>query len=179
MVKITKKILKNKAQVKIQQTAFMLIALTVLFVLVFLFYITFKSASLNKDAETLREKNAVQVASRLASTPEFSCEQAYGTPKTYCVDFDKAFILSKNPEIYEDFWEINNIEIRKLYPIESEEVCTDSNYPHCNYIKIFDKPIEGADHSAFVTICHKEFTSTGRVYNKCELGKLIVRYDLR
>ena len=174
---VIKNLKNKKAQVQIQKTAFMLIALRVLFVLVFLFYISFKSASLNKDAETLRERSAVEVASRLASTPEFSCGRAYGSDKTYCVDLDKAFILSRNSEIYERFWEIENIEIRKLYPNETE-ICTDSNYPNCGYIKIFDKPAEGVDRSSFVTLCHKEFVD-GDVYDKCELGKLIVRYNLR
>lgn len=169
----------KKAQVQIQQTAFMLIALTVLFVLVFLFYITFKSASMSGDAETLREKSAVQVASRLASTPEFSCEKAYGSEKTYCVDLDKAYIISKNSRIYEGFWELENIEIRKLYP-ESNETCTDSNYPDCGYIRIFNQSSgnTGADKSAFVTLCHKEINPGERTYNKCELGKIIVRYEL-
>lgn len=166
----------KKAQVKIQQTAFMLIALTLLFVLVFLFFLSYKFSSINQSAQDLNEQNAILVASRLAGSPEFSCHEAYGTSKTYCVDFDKAYLLSKNMENYLNFWGVESIEIRKIYPNEME-ICTDSNYPNCGYIKLLDNNPSGADHSVFVNLCRKE-NLNGTLYNKCEIGKIIVRYDL-
>lgn len=165
----------KKAQVKIQQTAFMLIALTILFVLIFLFFISFKLSDVNQSAQDLNEQNAILAASRLAGSPEFSCHEAYGSSKTYCVDLDKAYLLSKNTAKYENFWGVDNIEIRKLYP-EEPDLCADANYPNCGYIKLFNNT-GGADHSVFVNLCRKE-NLNGTLYNKCEMGKIVVRYDL-
>ena len=169
--------LNSKAQVKIQQTAFMLVALVILFVMIFLFIIQFKLASLRGSAQDLEEQNSVLMVSRLAESAEFSCGQAYGSQKEYCLDMDKIFVLSQNIEHYKSFFGVSNIEIRKIYPPELEK-CTSTNYPNCGYIKILDKPSTGADHFAFVSLCRKEIVN-GKYSNKCELGKLIVRYDLK
>jgi len=170
MVKRMKK--NKKAQMKIQQTAFMLIAVTLFFVLVGLFLITILFSSTKESAELLKEEGALLLVSKLANSPEFSCEEAFGTIKTNCVDSDKAMALKGNMETYLNFWGINGIKIKKIYP-ENPEICTFENYPNCGEITILSSGGTGV--SNFVALCKKE-NIEGQINDKCELAKIIVYY---
>lgn len=105
-----------KAQMKIQQTAFMLIAVTLFFVFVGLFVLGFKFSGLKQAATDLNEKNAMLLVSKLANSPEFSCGESYGGKRINCVDADKVMMLKQNINKYENFWGVSDIKIRKIYP---------------------------------------------------------------
>jgi hypothetical protein len=165
----------KKAQVKIQQTAFMLMAITLLFVLVGLFFLSTRFSGLKKTTESLAQKNAILLASKLADSPEFSCGESYGTEKSNCVDLDKVLALSKNLVDYEDFWGVSNIEIR-LMVSEDEKLCSQENYPDCNVFRLISDEIKGADASNFVSVCRKAKLAE-KSYNKCEVGRLIISYE--
>lgn len=169
---------KTKAQVKIQQTAFMLVGLTVFFALVGLFFLAIMLSGTKGAAEELNEKNAMLLVSKLANSPEFSCGESFGTSKTSCVDFDKVISLKDNIEIYEDFWrDIEAIEIRKIYPDDrySERECTIGNYPRCGIIKIKSQEVSGEYIGTFVSLCRKKSVD-GRINENCEIAKLMVSY---
>ena len=106
----------KKAQMKIQQMSIMLIAIALFFILVGLFVLSFSFSGLKHKAETLNEKNTLITISKLASSPEFYCGQAFGGQKIYCVDSDKLMGLIKNKNFYENFWEVKSIEVRKISP---------------------------------------------------------------
>jgi len=169
----------KKGQMKIQQTAFLLIALTLFFVLVGLFVLGFGLSDLKKDVSNLGEKNALLLASRLANSPEFACGNAFGTGMLDCIDGDKVMMLKKNSNIYKNFWGVSNIEIRKLYPDHGREIeCTiPETYPNCNVIKIVDKDRTGFSDGPFVSLCRREIVD-GEVNYMCELAKLLVSYEL-
>lgn len=168
-----------KAQIKIQQMLFMLLAITLFFVLVGIFLLVLGSSGLKKSAIELQEKNALMIVTRLANSPEFSCEESFGSNKINCVDADKVIMLIQNSKKYDGFWGASNIIIRKIYPeIDGEIVCSLSNYPNCNIIKVYSENNDGADVSNFVTLCRKE-SSGGEYYDKCELAKMSVSYELR
>ncbi len=174
---LIKRQMKNKGQMKIQQTAFMLLAITVFFVLVGLFVLVFKVSSIKDIVTTLEEDNAMLLVSKLANSPEFACGNAFGTSKVDCVDADKIMALKQNSAIYEGFWGISNIEIRKIYPISEEDIeCDSFTYPNCNIIQIKSGELIGYSISNFVSLCRKE-SIEGSPYNKCELAKLIVSYE--
>lgn len=166
----------KQGQMKIQQTAFMLMAVTIFFVLVGIFVLVFKFSGLNESAGLLEQKNALLLVSKIANSPEFSCGSAFETSKTNCIDADKVMMLKKNIEKYENFWDVSNIEIRKIYPVEDEISCTLGNYPDCNFIQLYSKEISGVGVSNFVSLCRKE-NSGEEIYNKCELAKIIVFYE--
>lgn len=163
----------KKAQMKIQQMAFMLIAITIFFVLVGLFALTMSSSGLKEKKAALDEKNALLLISKLANYPELSCENAYGGDRIDCIDFDKAFILKSHPE-YSNFLDIKNVQIKKVTS-EEEIICTQENYPDCNFLSLFKENSEGDDKSMFVALCRKD-NFQGSLYNKCELAQLIVRF---
>jgi len=165
-------VIKNKkAQMKIQQMMFMLLAVTFLFILVGVFFLAIKLSTLKQSATSLEEKNAMLLVSKLASSPEFSCENAFGA-KASCVDFDKVIALKEMKE-YSDFWGVAEIEIRKIFPA-SNEICTSQNYPNCGIVKVFESKKNALPPSTnFISLCRKE-VSERIIYDKCELALLMV-----
>lgn len=156
---------------------FMLVAVTLFFVLVGLLVLTISFSGLKESARELCEKNALLLVTKLANSPEFSCGEAFGTTKTNCVDGDKIMALKDKIETYQDFWGVTNIEIRKVYPkMNSEVICNLGNYPDCNIIKLRSKDISGFDLTNYVSLCRKIYEN-GQIYNKCELAKIMISYD--
>jgi hypothetical protein len=161
----------RRAQMKIQQMAFMLIAVTLFFVLVGMFVLIIRFAGLKDKATELEERNSMLLVSKLANSPEFSCENAFGF-KTDCIDADKVMELSGKPS-YNNFWGIAKIEVRKIYP-ESDITCTSSNYPECGIIEVLSRNVKALEFSSsFVSLCRKEVKEEN-VIEKCELAKLMI-----
>ena len=165
----------NKAQLKIQQMAFMLMAVTLFFILVGMFVLSVYLSNLKDTALALEEKNAMLLVTKLANSPEFSCGEAFNRKKTNCIDADKVMMLKENIDKYSDFWDVENIEIRVIYPASNDKECTLETYPDCNIIKIREGDIT-SEFSNFVSLCRKE-SLNGERYNKCEIAKLMVSYN--
>ena len=174
MVMNIKNNMKGKSgQMKIQQMSFLIIAVFIFLAMVGMIVLTVKNS-----ATELREQNAKLLVSKLASSPEFSCGEAYGSPgKTDCIDEDKIMALKDNINKYTGFWRVSNIQIRRIYPSQSNDIeCTPSNYPKCNVINLITNSPEGIGQSNFVALCRKE-TYGGEFVNVCEMAKLIVWYE--
>lgn len=165
----------KKAQLKIQQMAFMLIAVTLFFVLIGMFVLTIYVSELKNTAAVLDEKNALLLVTKLANSPEFSCGESFGNLRTNCIDADKVMMLRERISNYKNFWDVENIEIRKIYPKSENKECTLKNYPDCNIIKIREGDIT-TEYSNFVSLCRKE-AFEGESENKCELAKLMISYN--
>lgn len=166
----------KKAQMKIQQMAFMLMAVTLFFVLIGMFVLVFRFSGLREAATALEEKNAMLLVTKLANSPEFSCGEAFGSNRINCIDADKVMMLKENIDKYVNFWGVSNIEIRKIYPKTGNEICNLGNYPDCNIIRMRSKDIIGDYLSNFVSLCRKE-SFEGEVYDKCELARIMVSYE--
>ncbi len=169
----------KKAQLKIQQMAFMLIAVTLLFAFVGLFIIGIKFSGLKQTATSLEEENAMLLVSKLANSPEFSCGKVFSFGKTNCIDADKVMMLKDN-ENYKGFWGVNEIKIKKIYPQNNENIeCTMENYPNCNIITVYSDNSENRNYKQnFVSLCRKEMVENS-IYDKCELAKLMVSYEAK
>lgn len=164
-------------QMKIQQMAFMLIAVTLFFALAGLLVLSIYLSGLKDSASDIQEENALLLVSKLANSPEFSCEESFSNSKANCVDSDKAIALTQISSRYSEFWGVENIEIKKISSnSEEEKLCDISNYPDCNTIKIFNKEISGYDVSNFVVLCRKELLD-GQDFNRCEIARLIISYN--
>ncbi|MBP6857240.1 hypothetical protein KBC25_02340 [Candidatus Pacearchaeota archaeon] len=168
----------KRGQMKIQQMSFMLIAVFLFFALVGMIVLGFMLGNLKNNATTLKEQNAMLLASRMASSPELWCGEVYGREKTDCIDLDKVMALKANIREYSEFWKISSLEIRKIYPstVPKKEIeCTKSNYPNCNLITLINKK-DSYDVSNYVALCRKEVYND-KVVNKCELGVIIIGYE--
>lgn len=168
----------RKGQFRIQQMMFMLMAVILFFALVGLFVIGIRTAGMKGIAQELEEENVKLLLTRLADSPEFSCGDSFDCGQTNCVDFDKVIGLKDKTE-YENFWQVANIEIRKIYPDGSEIECTKENYPDCNFIKVYSTEVNsGAYYSNFVSLCRKELLEQEN-YDKCEIAKILVNYEVK
>ncbi len=164
----------RKGQMKIQQMAFMLIAVTLFFALVGMFFLSIVFSDLKNSGALLEEKNALFLVAKLANSPEFSCGEVFGSSETSCIDADKVMVLKQNIAKYSNFWGTTGIEIKKIYP-PSDVICTNENYPDCGEIKILETST-GIGVSSFVALCRKELKE-GVTQDKCEIAKVIVTYE--
>lgn len=169
--------MKNKkAQMKIQQMAFMLIVVTLFFALVGLFVLTILFSDLKESAALIEEQNALLLVSKLSNSPEFACGKAFGGDRVNCIDSDKAMALKDNINKYSGFWGVDGIEIKKIYPAGSV-ACNSENYPDCDEIEIISSE-SGTGVSNFVALCRKAKSSDREeIYDKCEIAKIIVTYE--
>jgi len=91
----------SRGQLKIQQMAFVLVALIILFSMASLVYFSIKYSNLKNDVESLREQNVIESVRKLSGTAEFSWT-ASGDCSS-CIDLDKVLVL-KDMDSYENFW---------------------------------------------------------------------------
>ena len=158
----------NKAQLKIQEMAFMLMAVIIFFVMAGMFFLIIVYNDLYHQADILAREEAISIVVNLANTPEFSCG-------TLCMDTDKLIVMTDRAS-YEDFWPITSLVVTKVSEEEKIE-CNEKNYPNCNYFKVYDEETESEQGvETFVSLCRKDKIN-GFVYDKCELGKIIVGFE--
>ncbi len=163
----------KKAQMKIQQMAFMLVAVVLFFALVGLFVIVVRFSGLKQASVILEEENSMFLVTKLANSPEFACGSSFGNSRLSCIDADKIMILKEHISEYAGFWGIAEIEIRKIYSDSGIE-CNLGNYPDCDIIKVYSKNVNKLPASSnFVALCWKESSDSG-VYGKCEIARLMI-----
>lgn len=165
---------KKKAQLKIQEMSFMLMAVVLFFILAFLFFITIKYRQMYKEASLLEQEKTLSTVSKLSDTAEFTCG------KPLCIDTDKIIIMQDRKE-YDGFFPLTSLSIVKIFPSENKTLreCNQNNYPDCNLFKIYDKQVKSGNEetlSTFVTLCRKEIKNN-YLYDKCELGKMAAGFE--
>lgn len=169
----------KKGQMKIQQMAFMLIAVTLFFVIAGLFVLTIVFSDIKGSAELIQERNALLLVSRLANSPEFACGDAFSGSRVNCVDLDKVIALKNNINDYttlqSNFWGVDGIEIVKVIQNNNVE-CNSNNYPLCDSITLIEAS-GGTGVSNFISLCRNEGSTSGIVQDKCEIGRIILTYN--
>ncbi len=169
--------MKNKkGQLKIQQMAIMLLAVTLFFALAGMIILATQFSNLKERATIIEADNAKLLVSKIASSPEFSCGESFGTGMSSCIDADKVINLRNNIENYDygGFWKVDGIEIKTIYPENQGIECTMMNYPDCDSITLIKS--NGTGVSNFVSLCGKR-NINGKIYDKCALAKIIVTYQ--
>lgn len=156
----------SRGQVKIQQMAFVLVALVLFFVLVGLFVLLVSSNSLREKAELLREAQALEQVRKLATSPEFAFTAAGDCES--CIDLDKVFALKERTS-YKEFWKLPMLQVIK---ISNQEECTKTNYPNCGSITLAGQKENVIAKGAFVALCR--YSDKGY---SCELGKIIAGFE--
>lgn len=164
--------MKNKAQLQIQEMAFMLVALILFFILIGLFALSIWNKNIRESATEIAGQKTLSAIANLAGTAEFICPDT----KSNCVDADKvmALIGKKN---YENFWEFTSLRIVKYSGFNKNSNnwigCTLKNYPECDVFEIYDskKSNENTIRS-FVALCRREYEN-GKPYQKCEIAKFL------
>ncbi len=164
---------KNKAQLKIQQMAFMLLGVVLFFLLVVLIWISLQSSKLSEQSTLLKQDQAVLLSQYVSDSTEFSCSS-----KSYCIDTDKLMVLL-NKSVYSNFWPVSYIKIRKVFPKqEQEKSCNVVNYPDCNTYNLFDNNKKSSSSvGSYIALCRYE-KNQDYVQQVCEIGKIIIGYEV-
>jgi len=156
----------KRGQLKIQEMAFVLVAIFIFFGLVALIFSNVLIKDLRKDAVQIREEQAQALVKKLISVPEFSWTKDCET----CIDHDKVIAL-KERKSYKNFWNLDYMAVEQIYPAKLGGECTKGNYPECNITTIIGGGEKtGKSSVAFVALCRWERESN---YNKCSLGRII------
>ena len=156
-----------RGQMKIQQMAFMLVAVFFFFALVGLFFIRFELRDIAGGAEELNREAAISSLEVLAAMPELRYD---GCEVELCLDEDKLGIMSTMD--YSRFWPVSSVRVYKLYPRADEfKKCPGGG---CNYYEVYDNGQSNVrTYSTFVSLC-KKVREGNYVYDKCDVAKLEV-----
>jgi hypothetical protein len=168
----------KKGQLRIQEMAFMLLAVFLFFTLVGLFVLALFYTNLQDSATRIAEDRTVSSVTNLANSPEMSCVSA----KSNCIDSDKLISLV-GTKSYQEFWPFSSLRVIKLSGFDKSEseliVCTKGNYPQCDMFLVYDNQVNNERAvSSFVALCRKELEN-GYTYDKCEIAKIVAGTELR
>lgn len=157
----------TKGQMKIQQMAFVLVALVIFFSLVVLIYMRIRISSLEESAKSLGDQDAMLVVAKMAESPEF--EWTGSCPS--CVDIDKVWALKERDD-YADFWNLDYLQVSYLDQSKTGE-CTSGTYENsnCKTITLISRGNPGTTYDAYVALCRNEGMGESS-HVKCELGKI-------
>ena len=163
------KVSDKTGQMKIQQMAFMIVAVFIFFVLVGLFVLNVGFGNIKKGAEELQREQAISSLQVISDMPELNC----GSSESLCLDKDKLRVMSGEiGKGYEGFWPVASVKAYVIYP--TSEVAVKCPATNCNYYEVFDNGQKNSnEYSTYVSICER-IREQGGVYNKCEIGKLVV-----
>ncbi len=159
----------NRGQIQIQQMAFMIAAVFFFFILVGLFFLAIQFKDVKSGAAQLQKEQTISSLKVIADMPELN----YDSSESMTIDEDKLKIMSGNfGSVYELFWPVASVGIYKVYPAFNEvKKCPGLG---CNYYEIYDNGQSNVKtYSTYISIC-KKMKEYGSVYDRCEVGKLVV-----
>jgi len=153
----------RKAQMKIQQMAFMILAVFLFFVLVGLFFLSYQYKVLKSKASDLEREQAISSLVTITNMPEISCGHL-------CLDEDKLEVMLK--EDYSKIWPVQSIKVYKLYPFSNKTVNCPA--PDCNFYGVYNSnQKEISEESTYITLCRKD-QKNSYIYDNCKIAKLVV-----
>ena len=100
----------SKAQIKIQEMAFVMLALALLAMIGFIFFMRFQSENIAKAGEEAKQSTAISLLDKIASMQELRCEKG-----EICIDEDKIEII-KDKSMGNLFQGLKKVEIKRIYP---------------------------------------------------------------
>jgi len=143
----------KKGQLRIQEMAFVLLALVLLGFIAFIFYARLQTQNIQSTAASLNEERAKSLRDKIAALPEIKCSEKL------CVDKDKAELL-QNYKVPGLFQGISEAKIVQIYPSDDEIVLYSGGPANVTY-------------STFVNLCKQENNGGVFAYN-CGLAILEV-----
>jgi len=167
----------KKSQMRIQQMAFMILAVFFFFTLVGLFLLQVFLGEMRTSAQEREREQVLNILESFSQLPEFSCSER----SSFCIDEDKIFVMKIEEinQLYSEFWPISSIRIFKI----GGNFSTLKECPSlgCNYYKVYENPeqTQQMEYSSYVSICKKIKDSQEYVYNFCELGKISIGMKIK
>ncbi|MCS7134523.1 MAG: hypothetical protein NZ889_01545 [Candidatus Pacearchaeota archaeon] len=146
----------KKAQIKIQEMAFVLIAIILLFGLVFVFFAKFELNKIRELAKQTREERAITLVRTIASMPEIRCSEE--TSEAACLDLEKVSAFNESSSLqrkYEKFWSNNYVT----------EIVVEEIVPSRKIYHIYRGKKGNVSYFSFFPLCSRR---------ECSLAKLSV-----
>mgnify|MGYP006302704011 CR=1 FL=1 len=164
--------LSKKSQLKVQEMAFMLVAVLILFALIAVFSFTILSKNITTTSNELKQEKTKAAIASLASTPEFICPNN----KPNCIDEDKLVILTSQGKELKELLGFESLKIIKQTGFNKEEEnlkqCNTANYPNCDIYTIYQGQKQNiAINTNFAALCRIEKENNQR-YERCEVIKI-------
>jgi hypothetical protein len=149
----TKSNMENKkGQLKIQEMAFVLLALALLAMIAFIFFMRLQASSLERAGEETRQATAVSLLGKIAALQELRCEKG-----EICIDEDKV-TAAKTKNIANLFQGLKKVEVKRIYPDGPNLIIWQSAQGNQSY-------------STFINLCKSEKVGTS-VEFVCGIGLL-------
>ncbi len=148
----------KKAQFKIQQMAFMLVAVIVLFGFVLIFFTRLQLGTIEKSASEIRREQAINMLHNIAAMPELRCSSG---SEINCIDKAKLQGFMKVKSNYYPMWKnafISKVKIEQFYPKGQEYIL----YTGTSYESTMS-------YSTYIPLCEQEMYD----FN-CTIGKITV-----
>ncbi len=161
----------KKAQMKIQEMAFVLVAVIFLFGLILLFFARFQMGQVQEISDQLKIVRNQNMIYYLASMPELICSKNIisQSETSSCLDYDKLKIFSEEGDKVNRKYEtiftsasIQKIEIKIIYP--KEETITIYTREDNNNTITF---------GTYIPICEDSYLNKG-----CKLGRVDITTKL-
>lgn len=185
-IKTTKK--KTKAQLQLQEMAFVLVGLILFFALLLLFFAVFQQARIKSLAEEIRREETIAKLHSIANMPEFSCREAFCVSEESLLAFKNLDDVQKQK--YYKMWDEAKIVLIKFERVFQGQIdmaqptsprsCDNINVlPNCDYHIIYNKTLEKnyEAHSTFIPMCYIA-NEKGIPISYCNIGKIIVGFEL-
>ena len=150
--------ISHKAQMKIQEMAFVLLALALLAVIATLFFVRFQSGKLAEAGELAKQQTAISLLDKIASMPELSCSEG-----EICIDQDKVLIIKNEQDKLANLFQgIKEARIKPVYPAGGDIIFYQSGKANESY-------------QTFVNLCKQEKSGLSFEWN-CGMAVLIIGY---
>jgi hypothetical protein len=167
--------MRKKAQLKIQEMSFMMLAVILLVFIVLLFYVSVSSFNVKKNFQELARHNSLSILIGFADYPEFNCVGA-----SSCIDTDKLIGFMGEKEKYKNYWgnEIKGIVIEKVFSFSNiiKGECSMINYPNCDKYTIIPIQDNSIGDSGYIGLCREEYKNNYN-FKQCDLGRITVYTD--
>jgi len=154
----------KKGQLKIQEMAFVLVAVVFLGAMLFLFFAQFQQRLITEQAAEVREQRAYAMLDAIAGMPEFGCS---GLDVLVCADEGKleAFNGSTSAgaalqDSYAPFWEstsVSKIIIQEMYPGNKSYTLYDDGKSHKSVVT----------KSTYIPLCRSTYLQT-----ECSIARI-------
>ena len=150
----------RKGQMKIQEMAFVLLALVLLAIIGFVFFIRLSSQKIIESAEDVKATQAKSLIEKVASFAELECRG-----KALCIDEDKADLFKAKPDKDKAqlLQGLLSVKIIRIY----------SPYPADNVTILYSKGQANSSYSTFINTC--KYKAEGAIFNyECGISMLVV-----
>ena len=159
--------MQKKAQIKIQEMAFVLVAIFIVFGLIILIFFRFQTGAWSQAAEEVRERRTISLLDKVSSMPELNCGSSL-TTKSSCIDETKLqYMCGEFSAKYKKTWKnVLKIEVERLYP---KDQTLKNIYTIYEDAKFGEEDISYSSYSNIISLC--KYTAGGY---ECDIARLAI-----